>query len=55
MFIKVRGLFAGGTGTINTIDFITIASTGNAADFGDMNTIRKNFGGFSDCHGGLTQ
>ena len=37
-----RGVFAGGTGTApgynekNLMDFITIASTGNATDFGDM-------------------
>ena len=39
-----RGIFAGGNntpaGTINSIHFITIASTGNASDFGDLTTIR---------------
>ena len=39
----VRGIFAGGyrypespTGNVNIIQFITIASTGNATDFGDL-------------------
>jgi len=55
-----RGLIAGGRGNpvlgYNTIDFITIASTGNALDFGDLtvtgqgvgansNSIRGVFGG----------
>jgi len=37
-----RGIFSGGTttasasGATNTIDYITIASTGNASDFGDL-------------------
>ena len=33
-----RGIFGGGhsLGEINTIDYITIATTGNAIDFGDM-------------------
>ena len=39
---STRGIFAGGESnpgtpaTTNTIDFITIASTGNASDFGDL-------------------
>ena len=36
-----RGLFFGGTtpgGSVNTIDFITIAAQGNATDFGDLIT-----------------
>jgi hypothetical protein len=56
-----RGIFAGGrsdpTGGVNTIDYITIATTGNATDFGDLlgpaantfgsgsNLIRGVFGG----------
>ena len=41
---KTRGLFSGGyqpapsgPGNINNIDYITIATTGNALDFGDLN------------------
>ena len=43
---KTRGIFAGGydqPSFFNIIDFITIASTGNASDFGDL-----TFGGASD-------
>jgi len=41
---QTRGVFTGGSSSgdenngTNTIDYITIASTGNAKDFGDMNT-----------------
>ena len=60
---SVRGTFAGGhtaaSGTgnnLNVIEFITIASTGNAADFGDLTSARRcqNAGG-SDAHGGLVR
>jgi hypothetical protein len=36
-------LWAGGytTTTVNTIDYVTIASTGNATDFGDLTTARR--------------
>ena len=44
---RIRGTFAGGHplssgggGNVNTIDFITIASTGNATDLGDLTVIR---------------
>mgnify|MGYP005673302571 CR=1 FL=1 len=40
-----RGLFGGGrlaSGLSNVIDYITIASTGNATDFGDLSAARKN-------------
>ena len=51
-----RGLFAGGsTGSeINNIDYVTIASTGNASDFGDLLDARDRMEqGCSDVHGGL--
>ena len=60
---RIRGTFSGGHpqssgsgNNVNTIDFITIASTGNAQDFGDLTLIRRcsNAGG-SDTHGGLIQ
>ncbi len=40
---SARGLFAGGynpgaTGLANTIEYITISSTGNSSDFGDLST-----------------
>ena len=41
---STRGVFGGGnvSGTVNTIDYISIASTGNATDFGDL-TVTKEF------------
>ena len=45
----LRGLFAGGDGPSdsanNVIDFITIATTGNAVDFGDLASRRTRFVG----------
>ena len=37
-----RGVFSGGYsgGNLNTIDYITISSTGNAIDFGDLTAVR---------------
>ena len=59
---SIRGLHAGGrTGTPaaealqNVIGFITIASTGNASDFGDLVTPTRHNAGCSDAHGGLIQ
>ena len=37
----------------NTIDFITISTTGNAQDFGDVSFKTYSGGGCSDSHGGL--
>ena len=52
-----RGIFAGGNntpaGTINSIHFITIASTGNASDFGDLTTIRTSNSSCSNSTRGL--
>jgi hypothetical protein len=48
---ETRGIFAGGTttgsgaGSVNTIDYVTIAATGNATDFGDL--IQPEFGALS--------
>ena len=57
---STRGLHAGGrTGSPaaealqNVIGFITIASTGNAADFGDLVTPTRMLSGCSDSHGGI--
>ena len=62
---KTRGVFAGGytypspSVTYNRIDFITIASAGNAQDFGDLtysgqtNGASRGFSGCSDVNGGL--
>ena len=36
-----RGLFGGSDPELNTIDYITIATTGNASDFGDLTSARR--------------
>ena len=51
-----RGIIGGGrTPTqVNTIQFITFSTTGNATNFGDLTSIRAfNCAGMSDAHGGL--
>ena len=56
---QTRGIFAGGQldpngpSTINIIDFVTIATTGDAQDFGDLSKTPRNFTSLSDSHGGL--
>jgi hypothetical protein len=50
----VRGLFAGGgDGATNVISYVTIASIGNATDFGDLLNLWNGAAGLSNCHGGL--
>jgi len=36
---------------INTIDYVTIATTGNATDFGDLPALVFGAGGCSTAHG----
>ena len=57
---SIRGIHAGGrTGSPaaealqNVIGFITIASTGDASDFGDLVTPTRYIAGCSDSHGGI--
>ena len=52
---KIRGLFINGQGdnNTNTIDYITIATTGNASDFGDSLDSSSQTGATSADHGGL--
>ena len=56
---QTRGIFAGGQldpngpSTINIIDFVTIATTVDAQDFGDLSKTPRNFTSLSDSHGGL--
>ena len=42
---STRGVFCGGdtngSGRLNTMDFVTIASAGNATDFGDLSTTKE--------------
>ena len=42
----------GGT-NLNTLEFVTIATTGNVTDFGDLNYAANSGCGVSDSHGGL--
>ena len=48
------GRSTSGGAVLNTIDYITIATTGNAQDFGDLNYITRSGCGLSDSHGGLS-
>ena len=51
-----RGLFSRGftsPSNFNIIDYITIATTGNAADFGDLTQVVSFPMACSDSHGGL--
>ena len=55
---SIRGVFMGGyAGSpgayVNTMDYITIASAGDAADFGDLTTVKGELSGVSNGHGGL--
>lgn len=56
---EIRGLISGGfissspTSYVNTINYITIATTGNATDFGDLTLARLGAAGCSNAHGGL--
>ena len=51
-----RGMWGGGFGPsqFNTIDFVTIATTGNPTDFGDISSgSTSDMMSTSDCHGGI--
>ena len=55
---ETRGLFAGGwkptsPNQINVIDYITIATEGNAQDFGDTTSVRHSGGGTSNTIRGI--
>ena len=52
---NTRGVFSGGQSPTlrNTMDYITIASTANAADFGDLLDTNSRTTGGCDSHGGL--
>ena len=51
----IRGIFTGGyTGSNQTtMDYISVADTGNAVDFGDLNYTSRAAAGLSNAHGGL--
>jgi len=45
---QFRGIFGGGGGTVtNIMDYITIPTTGNAIDFGDLTVARRQLAGLS--------
>ena len=52
---STRGVFGGGTTPSAQVDimYVTIASTGNASDFGDLTSTKYQGAGASDAHGGL--
>ena len=57
---SIRGVRAGGNPnaspavTLNTMEYITIASTGDAQDFGDLIQARRESATCSDSHGGIS-
>lgn len=55
---KTYGMFAGGNSDsedyIQQISYVTIASTGNSSDFGDLALGRDKAGACSNAHGGLS-
>jgi hypothetical protein len=53
--VAARGLFVGGyaANVTNVIDYVTIDTTGNVTDFGDLTISRNSFAGCSNGHGGL--
>ena len=57
MSSSTRGVFAGGTkpgvGNMNLLEFITIATTGNAVDFGGVSTLFRYGAGISNQTRGL--
>ena len=52
---QVRATFAGGytPSQINTIDYLSFATGGQAVDFGDLNNVVRGGMGASNAHGGL--
>ena len=50
---STRAIFGDMTGDANSVSYVTINTTGNAADFGDLTVARNQTAGFSDSHGGL--
>ena len=53
---NTRALFAGGTTGSNQdeMEYVTITSTGNVTDFGDLTVAIANLSGASNGHGGLS-
>lgn len=53
--LPTRGLFGGGeiSGVTNAISYITLETTGNATDFGDLTVARRNLGALSSSTRGV--
>ena len=51
---SIIGCIGGGQSNTNTIEKITIQTTGNAVDYGDLNLGRAQIGATSDSHGGIS-
>jgi len=49
-----RGVFAGGEGSFNQIEYVTIASTGNGTDFGDLTQVTAQSTGASSSTRGVS-
>ena len=50
---STRGLFLGGNPDRTAIEFVTIATTGDAQDFGDLTVGKSRNTACSNGHGGL--
>ena len=56
---QTRGVYSGGFNDTspltasNSMEYVTIATTGNAVDFGDSTVYSGQRDGLSDSHGGL--
>ena len=53
---QTRAVWAGGqdnSTTVNVMEYVTIATTGNTQDFGDLGEAQRAGGTLSDSHGGL--
>ena len=53
---QIRGVFGGGmdaSNQLNIMEYVTIASAGDAIDFGDLPATQRALTGCSDSHGGL--
>ena len=54
---SIRGIVIGGDtsgGNLNRIDYVTIQTTGNTKDFGDISSGTDEGAACSDSHGGLS-
>ena len=51
--VFVGGFYPSPHANIGTLDFVDIATIGNAVDFGDLTVSRYVYGAVSNAHGGL--